>query len=397
MVSALAFLINIGETRGQNPFIMVSLQDFSWFFVWETLDKINSKKEVFISARMSMGQACGDVIIHWKGDGDAMKDKHKHSSEQQEFSNGISTDQSPQEIKKKLRAEFFRTAVFALVSLFVIVLVSIAWFVSNSRVDSRGIMISHQFDTIKLATKGYRQVKEEKLLNLNEGSVVEYNDETYYYTEQGEIALHLSDSEVKVSPGMSGEISFYIIPNHTGSQTVTLHLGLAGYEETKDKNGNVTGGNKINDLVLNSLLSGHILMFQSYERGQYDDWLPPGNVTAGGSDYQIKVTNSKAKKGEPWEVKLYWVWPLRYKNMAEDFTVNNKNLLFDFIEAQTQNLNQIGNTSYYYSQIFLTKNLTKNENLNSDDSRSNAYNQADEYIGTKADYLYVTIQTDLVN
>lgn len=332
---------------------MVSLQDFSWFFVWETLDKINSKKEVFISARMSMGQACGDVIIHWKGDGDAMKDKHKHSSEQQEFSNGISTDQSPQEIKKKLRAEFFRTAVFALVSLFVIVLVSIAWFVSNSRVDSRGIMISHQFDTIKLATKGYRQVKEEKLLDLNEGSVVEYNDETYYYTEQGEIALHLSDSEVKVSPGMSGEISFYIIPNHTGSQTVTLHLGLAGYEETKASDGSSTG-RKIDDSVLNSLLSGHILLFKTCDDGQYSGWLP-GSVSTGGLDYQITVTNSNAKEGEPWPVKIYWVWPLRYENMAEDFTVNNKNLLFDFIEAQAKKLNSIENTSYSYSQIFLTK------------------------------------------
>ena len=320
-----------------------------------------------------------------------MKDKHKHSSEQQEFSNGISTDQSPQEIKKKLRAEFFRTAVFALVSLFVIVLVSIAWFVSNSRVDSRGIMISHQFDTIKLATKGYRQVKEEKLLNLNEGSVVEYNDETYYYTEQGEIALHLSDSEVKVSPGMSGEISFYIIPNHTGSQTVTLHLGLAGYEETKAEGGSTsTTGSKINDSVLNALLSGHILLFQNYDSvsGEYSNWLQ-GSVIKGGTDYQFSVTNANAEKDVPWKVTLYWVWPLRYENMKADYN----GLLDAFVDAQATDLTDIDGTSYRYSQIF----LTKDENLDSVDSRSDAYNQADEYIGTKADYLYVTVQTDLVN
>lgn len=320
-----------------------------------------------------------------------MKDTRKHSSEQQEPTIDISADQSTWEIQAKLRAEFFRTAVFALVVLFVIVLASSAWFVSNSKVDSGGIMISHQFDTIKLATKGDRQQAEINLLNLkkdDETDFLVYDTETYYYTQQGEIALRLSDPSVAVSPGMRGEISFYIIPNRTGSQTVTLHLGLAGYEETKDKNGNVTGGNKINDSVLNSLLSGHILLFKTCENDQYSDWLP-ASVSTGGLDYQITVTNSEATEGKPWQVIIYWVWPLRYENMAGDFG----NIFDSFIVAQAKKLNPILGTDYYYSQIFLTKDT----NLDPVDSRSDAYNQADEYIGTKADYLYVTVQTDLVN
>ena len=321
-----------------------------------------------------------------------MKDARKQSLEQQELSNGISAEKSTREIKKKLWAELFKTALFALAVLFVIVLVSIAWFVSNSRVDSGGIMISHQFDTIRLATKGDRHQAEEALLKLGDGSKFkDSNGETYYYTETGEIALRLSDPSVAVSPGMSGEISFYIIPNRDGAQSATLHLGLAGYEETKDENGNPTGS-KINDLVLNSLLSGHILLFENCVNGQYSDWLP-GSVSTGGLDYQITVANADAKKDEPWKVTIYWVWPLRYENMANDFTVNNTNLLSGFIEGQAKNLKQIVDTSYSYSQIFLTKDST----LDTDDSRSDAYNQADEYIGTKADYLYVTVQTDLVN
>ena len=318
-----------------------------------------------------------------------MKDARKHSSEQQELSIGTSADQSTRAIQKKLRAEFFRTALFALVLLFVIVLVSVAWFVSNSKVDSGGIMISHQFDTIKLATKGVRQEAEQRLLalTLSDGKSMTYNNETYYYTEAGEIALCLSMSKVEVSPGTSGEITFYIIPNHTGSQTVTLHLGLAGYEETKASDGSSTG-RKIDDPVLNSLLSGHILLFQNYENGKYFNWLQ-GNVTEGGTDYQFSVKNDKATKDIPWKVTIYWVWPLRYENMKADYN----GLLDAFIEEQATDLTGIDGTSYYYSRIFLTKDT----NLAPKDSRSDAYNQADEYIGTKANYLYVTIQTDLVN
>lgn len=320
-----------------------------------------------------------------------MKDTRKYSSEQQELSSDISADQSTREIQAKLRAEFFRTAVFALVVLFVIVLASSAWFVSNSKVDSGGIMISHQFDTIRLATQGERQTAEETLLNLPTGETESYNDKTYYYTEAGEIALRLSTSEIAASPGTSGEISFYIIPNCDGAQSATLHLGLAGYEETKAEDGSVTG-NRISDKVLSSLLSGHILLFQTYGNGQYSDWLQ-GSVTEDRLNYQFTVTNSNAKANVPWEVKLYWVWPLRYENMAGDFIVNGQNLLWGYIEAQATGLNRLGETNYFYSQIFLTKDA----DLSSADSRSDAYNQADEYIGTKADYLYVTVQTDLVN
>lgn len=317
-----------------------------------------------------------------------MKDTREDSLEQQELSNGSSNAQSTREIKEKLWTEIIKTAVFAFVSLFVIVLGSIAWFVSNSKADAGGIKISHQFDTIKLATKGKRQEGEENLLKLKKGETMSYHEETYYWTEAEEIALRLSDSSVAVSPGMSGEISFYIIPNHTGPQTVTLHLGLAGYEEIKDENGNSTGS-KINDPVLNSLLSGHILLFQTCNNGQYSNWIQ-GSPSAGGLDYQITISNPNVEVDVPWPVTIYWVWPLRYENMKSDYN----GLLGTFIEEQAaeKNLELIGNTGYSYSQIFLTKDT----NLTTDDSRSDAYNQADEYIGTKANYLYVTVQTDLV-
>ena len=320
-----------------------------------------------------------------------MKDTREDSLEQQEFSNGSSNDQSTREIKEKLWTEIIKTTVFAFVSLFVIVLGSIAWFVSNSKADAGGIKVSHQFDTIKLATQGKRQEGEQSFLKLSDGKTMKYNNEEYYYTEAGEIALRLSDPSVAVSPGMSGEISFYIIPDRTGPQTVTLHLRLAGYEEIEGE-GSSNTGKKIDDFVLNSLLSGHILLFKTCSNGQYSNWIQ-GSPSEVGVDYQITDTNLDAQIGEPWPVTIYWVWPLRYINMANDFKVGDTNILTEFINNQAETLNKIENTDYFYSQIF----LTKNDKLESVDSCSDAYNQADEYIGTKANYLYVTVQTDLVN
>lgn len=319
-----------------------------------------------------------------------MKNERKPSSEQKEPFVDVSAGRSARALHLKLWAELFKTTALALVALCVIVLGSAAWFVSNSRVDSSSITISHQYDTIRLATKGDRQEAEKTFLNLPEGTKLVYNDKTYYYTEEKEIALRLSEQSV-VSPGMSGEITFYIIPNRSGSQTVTLHLTLAGYEEIETPGGSVTG-NRINDTVLSSLLSGHILLFKNYENGKYSGWLS-GSVPeegAGRADYQITVAIKNAQEGQPWPVTIYWVWPLRYENMANDY----QGQLTEFIEDQAIiDENNKASGDYFYSQIFLTKNTT----LDLDASRSDAYNQADEYIGRKANYLYFTVQTDLVN
>lgn len=299
-----------------------------------------------------------------------------------------SASHSGKNTRKLLIAELIKTSVLVLSAFAALVLGTIAWFSSNTKVASGGIEISHQYDTIKLATKGVRQSAEIDLLNLNPGTKYAPDGEpleTYYVTEDKEIALRLSDPKVAVSPGMSGEISFYIIPNSDGPQTVTLYLGLAGYKKLTDDS-----GSKINDPVLSSLISGHILLFGDYKNGQYSKWLQADSVSAGGANYQITVSNQNAVKDEPLEVKLYWVWPLRYENMKDDFN----GLLNAFIDKQTK-LNKIDNTSYYYSQIFLSK--SQNLEYPDTEARSDAYNQADEYIGKNANYLYVTVQTDLVN
>lgn len=300
--------------------------------------------------------------------------------------NSIFADKKYSEKRKELLEELLRSTMLLCGAAFTIVVACVAWYVSNTKVDSGGVSISHQYEKVTLATKGEREQKEMALMHLGEGSKKSIGPDIYYYTNDGVIALRLESNDVKVSPGKSGEITFYVIPEKDGSQSVNLYLVLAGYSEEKDQLGNLVGGSKIEDNVLNSLLSGHILLFQTKQDNNLNDWIP-GKVNENGVVYSIQASNPNAKKDEPWQITVYWEWPLRYENMVNDYNGQLNGLI------SSTDYEVIGDTGYKYNQVFLTKETNISGN---DEKKSDAYNQADEYIGKTADDLYVSIQTDLV-
>lgn len=296
--------------------------------------------------------------------------------------NSIFADKRYNKAQKLLLEELFRSIILVCVAIFTILAASVAWYASNANVNSSGVSISHQYDKLILATKGVREQKEIDLMNLQKGLPKTLGEDTYYYTNGGEIALRmLADVNTSVSPGESGEITFYVIPEKDGAQSVNLYLVLAGYRE-----GNIVGGSKIEDIVLNTLLSGHILLFQTNQDNKLSDWIP-GKFNENGVVYSIQASNPDAKKDEPWPITVYWEWPLRYENMVNDYNGQLNGLI------SSADYEVIGDTGYKYNQVFLTKETDISGN---DEKKSDAYNQADEYIGKTADDLYVSIQTDLV-
>lgn len=309
--------------------------------------------------------------------------------------NNIFADKNYSEKHKQLLEELFRSLILVCTAVFTIVVACLAWFSSNTSVQSGGASISAKHDKVILATKGEREEKEKLLLKvdgsaLDDGKQLEIGDETYYCTDNNEIALRLESKSEAVSPGAVGEITFYVIPEKDGIQSVNLHLVLAGFEETKDEHGN-TVGNKIQDIVLNSLISGHILLFQKNENGVLNNWIS-GKVSSTGIDYSITATNNDAKKDMPWPITVYWQWPLRYENMVSDYDDQLDSFINSQLESDSfKKINEVN--PYQYNQIFLSKSTL----LSTPERRSDAYNQADEYIGKKADCLYVSIQTELMN
>lgn len=323
-----------------------------------------------------------------------MENQDTDKSLQMEAADIPSTAGTHQDEVKKLWIELLKTGIFSLAALAVIVFLTIAWFAANRRVQSGSASVVARHENVRIASKGVRQSSEEEFLKLSEGTSYTYGGDTYYYTEDGEIAMRLAEDYI-VSPGASGSIEFYIIPTHDGAMQATLHLGLSGYAEKVGEDGVTKQIEQVEDPVLDALLKGHILLFENYQDGYYSNWLS-NESTVGILDNTITIELPEdTKEGVPYRVTFYWIWPLRYENMVEDLYVNGSTEYTErfapFVEAQSQNRKPISETGNYdYSQIFLAK---KETSLNTLDSRTKAYNLADEYIGTNAGYLYLTIQT----
>lgn len=322
-----------------------------------------------------------------------MDNQNTEKSLQTEPEASPSVSETSEDLLKKFRKELLKTGVFVFAGVIALVLGAIAWFVSNNRVQSGTGSVSARHEEVKIASKGLRQDAEKQLLKLADGTAYQYKEETYYYTENGEIALYLSEDYV-VSPGATGTVDFFVIPTHDGAMTVNLYIGLSGYEE-KNIDGK-TQVERIEDSALDALLSGHILLFNEYENGHYSGWISNGG-TDGILNNTITITLPEdTKEGVPYPVKIYWIWPLRYENMVLDLyeagSTEYEKRFHPFVEdqAKTENMSSLSETSSYkYSRIFLTKETT----LNDKDSRTRAYNLADEYIGSNVDYLYLTIKT----
>lgn len=307
-----------------------------------------------------------------------LKGEQKHGAEVKQ-----SSAEFQNQSKNALRQELCKTVVFLIAALVALVFGSVAWFIANLRVESGGVSIISAYETVRLATTGSRQTPEQELLKLPEGTQMTYNASEYYWTESGQIALRLSE-EYTVSPGATGTITFYIIPTHDGTAGITLHLGLAGFQAVKTDH-TITSAKRAVDPILDALISGHILLFRNLQDGQYSGWLNDSRLT-------ISLP-ADTQKDVPYPVTLYWIWPLRYENMEEDLydiaSEEYRNTFLPFIEAQATNLTPISDSNYCYSRVFLTKTP---ELLGDRAARNRAYNQADEYIGVNANYLYLTIQ-----
>lgn len=320
------------------------------------------------------------------------ENENKHLTEAERYREAAKMHE--QEMKSAWKT-FGKTGLFVLAAAVVFVLICVSWFVQNSQVKGNSGTVRADQNIVRIASKGDRQTAElHSTLGLQDGSVLNYNDEDYYYTENDEIAMRLSD-DYKVAPGVSGFIEFYVIPTRSGARTVTLELCLAGYQDGEDDQ--VV---PVEDEALNELLKGHVLLFESYQDGFYSDWLY--NSDAEGI-YHNTITVSlpeNAAVDVPYPYRIYWIWPKRYENMISH-RQNKKDLYAEdsgefihtfmpFVETQSsgENKSPIGSTGYSYSSVFLSDEWP----LSDKNVRSKAYNLADEYIGTNADYLYLTIR-----
>lgn len=324
------------------------------------------------------------------------KDHDQNSTDISEAA--VSPTKRRKELQTRLWIELIKTCFFILAAVSVIIFGTIAWFASNTQVQASGVSVSAQNQTIRLATKGERQLPdvqfsgvEESGWNLEDGTPFD----SYFYTETQTIALRMSNANTVVSPGARGVVEFYIIPTEDGDIQTNLYVGLGVYQEEKKNhsitNQLITGVKRIRSKPLEAVLNGHILLFREYSNGYYSGWM------GSGSSKEITVNIPNAKKDEPVPVRFYWIWPLEYRNMKDNLIDPSNTEEYDrfqaWVEAQadiTGKATVAEDSKYKYSQIFL---WNKDATEFPDALRDDAYNLADEYIGGNTHYLYLTIQT----
>lgn len=331
-----------------------------------------------------------------------------------------------------------RSLFMALSALVVMVGFCIAWFVSNHRVNATGMNIeTANAQDFQLASKGKRQEAEQKYLKnedsqnfLNngtaylinsDGKMIDASDDTdnteNYYVGFTNLAWRLDD-DVTLMPGASGSMTFYIIPRKENLTSANLTFTLKAYEDdTKTGVAAVSKDNQLQNLVM-----GHILFFRNRDAdGSYAGWIAPdenGSYLMANSEYSFTVTpenKTTFEKDKPYRVTLYWIWPNYIRNYI--YTNQNRSLFTNPDNNDYQKLITFLNNENFqnnkaeqkFSKMFYVKQdsdaasaakpVSGNIDSNITDAVLNecneAYNNADQYIGENARYLYVDVTVDM--
>ena len=355
---------------------------------------------------------------------------------------------TPEELQERIqedRKKAKRSLRFAFTALIAIIAVCIAWFAANNQVTMTGTQISAENDQpFELASVGNRPEAERSYLldenNLNilaEGTektyaTYKYNDKTAqawkventpqtYYVGNSGLAWHLTGQD-SLSPGASGKLEFYLIPKKAGLTSAEITVNLKAYINKSgtgsSDNEAGTSSNKnraiesTNNTVQN-LISGHILLFQELDDTKgYDGWLGKWENSTLTNTFTVRPDDT-FEKNVPYKVTIYWVWPQYFRNYIYTQRSTQGDLFTDQTsqtdESDYKKLNTFVNaqktfsTSRLFYQASLSADATVNDinqeiNANMSDevlnSCSTYYNQADEYIGKNAQYIYVEMEVN---
>lgn len=334
---------------------------------------------------------------------------------------------SPEELQERIQEEkknAKRSLRFAFTALLAIIAVCIAWFASNNQVASTGMQIASQNEEpFRIASVGNRLNDEQKYLKDETGNNIlsEGNTESYtsyidtetgqevsanrtYHTGGSGVAWYMN--EQSLVPGAGGKLEFYLIPNRDGLNRADISLNLIGYSF----NENTNKVEKIQTPKIQSLLNGHILLFQHVDDDNgYSGWL--------GEDQKFTVRagadgSTTFKKDMPYKITIYWKWPQYFRNYIYTQKTTYGDLFTDkspqgdgsdyqkliqFVNAQRDITADTGKLFYDASSDKKAKIEEDINNTMSDkvlDDCSTYYNQADEYIGTNTQYVYIQLDVN---
>lgn len=295
--------------------------------------------------------------------------------------------------------DFLVSGLFVLAAI-VAIFACLAWFAANNSVSATGSTIAAKAARYSLtaagegepdAHTGYYERTDAEKQNITR------LDTTDAMTVTLESNLN-NESAGSLYPGARGKITFTVKPLVDDLNGVTINLS-----RVLKVTGNVVvedGKTLTSDAqTLLGLAKGHLLFFTSCQNGYYS-----GRVV----DSKIRIDKSEfCKKGssettESKEVSLYWVWPEYFQNFVLTGNTNYyKNLFAAAGDAKSdygalQADMNAHKTNYFYGAANGTSAANApavSSSMSFGDTAicSALYNNADEQIGNKVEYIQLRI------
>ena len=298
--------------------------------------------------------------------------------------------------------DFLVSGLFVLAAI-VAIFACLAWFAANNRVSATGSTIGAKAGRYTLTAVGEGEsgahvgYYERSERTPEEKHAIDRLDTTDAMTVTLGSNLN-NETAGSLYPGARGKITFTVKPLVSDLDGVTINLSrllkVTGNVVVED------GKTLTSDAqTLLGLAKGHLLFFTSCQNGYYS-----GRVV----DSKIRIDKSEfCKKGssettESKEVSLYWVWPEYFQNFVLTGNTNYyKNLFAAAGDAKSdygalQADMNAHKTNYFYGAANGTSAANApavSSSMSFGDTAicSALYNNADEQIGNKVEYIQLRI------
>lgn len=335
------------------------------------------------------------------GQTQAMSGMDRHSEPQQHKTAAEYRQAADEHVRtlKDFWKDFLVSGLFVLAAI-VAIFACLAWFAANNRVSATGSTIGAKADRYTIAAASdadahvgyYERTPEEK-------QAIAGLDTTDAMTVTLGSNLN-NETAGSLYPGARGKISFTVTPLVSDLNGVTINLSrvlkVTRVGVVED------GGTLTNDAqALLGLIKGHLLFFTSCENGYYSGRVVDGKIEIPKSAFceEGKTTNP-TNKSVP--ITLYWVWPEYFQNFVLTGNTNYYKNLFASAGDEKSDYGALQadmnahKANYFYGTASGTSAAeapTVSAVMSSSDTAicSALYNNADEQIGDKVEYIQLRI------
>ena len=280
------------------------------------------------------------------------------------------------------------TIVFTGALLILAGVFSFAWFSQNRNVGNSGLEISVRAEDYELLIERTARYAEHAII-VGEGHAQDSLEAAFFdltetstssapYLAYELVNEYRYENQYNLMPGSYGTLTFYLRPRRTGNLSVTFSLGLGGYVLTYDLEGNESFDAVESETVL-TLLKGHLLFFTArtgatFETYAYDGIIEDGTFTYNTAEHALC---NEVGKTDCYKITLYWEWPITYYDIVDDISDGETTRRFP---EETEDY--LENTEYFFLSVPQNATLTQ---------LSDAYNDADQAIGTGLDCIVVCV------